>query len=103
MVLRPYKDAPGCQLCLTEWPSPVDYLPEDVVPKVVCQALGGSSVEIICEQTHVSNSHEPGIGCCNNVNMVDYELYGMNNANLEFGTVWICKMAYLPISDVSQL
>ena len=35
--------------------------------------------------------------------MVDYELYGMNNANLEFGTVWICKMAYLPISDVSQL
>ena len=60
VVLWPYIDAPGCQLCLTEWPSPVDYLPEDVVSKVVWLALGGSSVGVICEQTHVT-SHEPGI------------------------------------------
>ena len=56
VILWPYKDAPGCQLCLTEWPSPVDYLPEDVVPKIVCLALSGSSVKVICEQTHVNIS-----------------------------------------------
>ena len=77
----------GCQLCLTEWPSPVDYLPED---KVVCQALGGDSVEIICEQTHVSNSHEPGIDCCNNVDMVDYELY-------------ICHIKHVPIKWIATV
>ena len=83
VVLWPCKDVPGCQLCLTEWTSPVDYLPEDVIPKVVCLALGGSSVEVICGQTHVSNSHEPG--CCN-----DYELY-------------LCHIKHVPMEWIATL